>query len=141
MRKYLLSLVFILLVPLSTKATGKDDILGKWFSEDKSIKIEFSIYEDKYYANIVWMSEPKDKEGNEKLDKNNPDPQKRNKPILGLTIVWGLSYDNEKWTNGYVYSPQKGVIVNCDIHIDKDGRLALVASKFGIKREKFWTRE
>ena len=134
-------LLFLLILPVFVHAEGGDDILGNWFNEDKSIKIQFAKYENLYYANIIWMSEPKDKEGNAKLDKNNPDPQKRNNPIVGLTIVWGLKFSDNGWSDGYVYSPQKGMIVNCDIHVDKGGHMVLVASKFGIKKEKIWIRE
>ena len=68
MRKIII-ISFLIIFPLFANAQRGDNILGNWFNEDKSFKIQFAKYENQYYANIIWMSEPNDKEGKVKLDK------------------------------------------------------------------------
>ena len=47
--------------------------------------------EGKLSARIVALSEPKTAEGKEKTDIYNPDPKKRNHPIIGLVFISGFT--------------------------------------------------
>ena len=61
--------------------------LGLWKGEDGT----FEMFETdgKISAKIVALSEPKTTEGREKTDIYNPDPAKRNYPIIGLVFyIW-----------------------------------------------------
>jgi uncharacterized protein (DUF2147 family) len=43
------------------------------------------------------------------VDRLNPDPALRHRPLCGLTIIWGLQPHGEgHWSNGSLYDPQDG---------------------------------
>ncbi len=106
---------FLVLLPAVVYA-GADDILGVWNNQEKTAKIELFKCGGKYCGKIVELKEPNYPEGSEegipgtpKLDNNNPDPNLRKTPRLGLAILrdFVLAGDN-KWVDGKVYDPKNG---------------------------------
>jgi uncharacterized protein (DUF2147 family) len=58
---------------------------------------------------VVWLLIPRDPEGRLVLDKKNPDPALRQRPLCGLTIFWGLRPAGpDRWTDGWFYNPDDG---------------------------------
>ncbi len=100
--------LFLYLLPGSTMAQC-GQLLGKWWTPDKKSKVEIYKKGDTYYGDIVWMKEPREDDGTLKKDENNPDPDKRDQPIKGLTIFKGLEC-TEKNTleDGTLYDPESG---------------------------------
>lgn len=91
-----------------------NSIVGIWLSEEKDAKIEISQKGDYFTGKIIWMDEPNDTNGKLKLDVNNPDEKLRNKPILGLEIMKGFTYDakDAEWSDGKIYDPKSGSYYN-----------------------------
>ena len=49
-------------------------------------------------------------------DRENPDPAKRDQPIVGLTILKDFAYGgNNKWKKGTIYEPDNGKSYKCQI--------------------------
>lgn len=86
---------------------GQDITKGLWFNEEKEAKIQFFEIEGKLFGKITWLKEPKDN-GKDKTDKNNPNPDLRNKPIVGLVILKDFDKDGKNWKNGEIYDPKSG---------------------------------
>ena len=58
---------------------------------------------------IVWLLRPRTPDGHPDVDRLNPDPALRQRPLCGLTIIWGLRPDGAgRWSNGSLYDPQDG---------------------------------
>jgi uncharacterized protein (DUF2147 family) len=58
---------------------------------------------------IVWLLRPRTPAGQPDVDRLNPDPALRQRPLCGLTIIWGLQPDGAgHWSNGWLYDPQDG---------------------------------
>ena len=58
---------------------------------------------------IVWLVRPRTLHGQLDVDHLNPDPTLRQRPLCGLTIIWGLQPDGPgHWSNGSLYDPQDG---------------------------------
>jgi uncharacterized protein (DUF2147 family) len=58
---------------------------------------------------IVWLLRPRTPAGQPDVDRLNPDPTLRHRPLCGLTIIWGLQPDGAgHWSNGRLYDPQDG---------------------------------
>ena len=58
---------------------------------------------------IVWLLRPRAPDGQPDIDRLNPDPNLRQRPLCGLTIIWGLHPDGAgHWSNGWLYDPQDG---------------------------------
>ncbi len=120
-----------------------DDIVGIWLTdEDKSQVRIFKATNGKYYGKIEWLKEDKDKK-----DINNPDESLRDKPELGLIILKGFSYNEEKkqWVGGTVYDPKNGKTYDCYMWFEDDPQLLqikgyVLGMKF-IGRETTWRKE
>src|SRR4051812_16744971 len=58
---------------------------------------------------IVWLLRPRTPAGQPDVDRLNPDPALRKRPLCGLIIIWGLQPDSPgNWSNGRLYDPQDG---------------------------------
>ena len=88
---------------------GGDVILGNWLTDEGKAEVEIYKCGDEYCGKIMWLKEPKNDEGKDKTDINNPDPEKRGRNIIGMNIVWGFKYDKYgKWVKGKIYDPDNG---------------------------------
>ena len=87
-----------------------DDIIGIWTDSQGKVRAQIFKKNGKYYGRIVWLKNAKDLNGKPKVDKNNPDPALRNKPVIGLVMLKDFRYDeeDEEWTDGHIYNPNDG---------------------------------
>jgi uncharacterized protein (DUF2147 family) len=95
-----------------------------------------------YFGKIIWLQEPNNEKGQPKLDANNPDPAKKNKPILGSLILRNFQYDNGEWNNGKIYDPMNGKEYKCIIKLKEPNTLN-VRGYIGFSmlgRTEVWTR-
>ncbi len=98
--------------------TEGDAVLGKWFTEEKKTIVDVYKCGEQYCGNIVWLKNPKNPDGTDKLDINNPDPEKRRRKKIGLRIVWDFNYKgNNKWGDGKIYDPRNGETYSCEINM------------------------
>lgn len=99
-----------------------DDICGYWLTEDSRGKMQ--IYKNTatntYEIKVAWQKNSKDENGNEKLDKNNPDPKLRSRPLQGMVFATDLKYDagDKNWVGGKVYNPEDGNFYSCKARLD-----------------------
>lgn len=79
-----------------------DDILGFWNDTEHSAVIEIYKCGKKYCGKI-----DKAKKG-PKTDENNPEPGLRGRPIIGMELMKGFSFNGKEWKGGKVYDPTTG---------------------------------
>lgn len=127
----LLLFLFIIGPGKFVKAQSHDPIERIWFNEDKTAKIQ--IYKSKegtYDGKVVWLKVPH-RNGKPKIDELNPDPQKRNQPILGLVILEGFKKDGkDDYKGGTIYDPKSGKTYSCKM--ERDGNKLDVRGYVGI---------
>ena len=130
--KALAFLATVLLPATITFGAVPDDILGSWTTEGGDSRLEFFRCGEKICGKIVWLKEPKyisSKDGPVgaiKVDRKNPDPALRHRPILGLQILKGLAAKGDKrWGNGTCYDPETGKSYKCKMQLEASGRLKL----------------
>jgi uncharacterized protein (DUF2147 family) len=113
---------FFLLGASSLAQNSCDDVLGEWFSPDKDGKFLFYKSNGSYFGKLIWLSEPKDKNGNLKVDKANPDPTKRNDPMMGVVVFKDFKWDPEEheWVDGTVYDARYGDTYSCKIKLSSN---------------------
>ncbi|TVQ07944.1 MAG: DUF2147 domain-containing protein [Balneolaceae bacterium] len=118
------------------------DVTGLWLSADKRGIIRIYEQDGKFYGRLVWLKEPEDDQGNTILDSKNPDPEKRDRPILGLQMVFGLEYSGGEWRNGEIYDPESGSTYSARLRLNGSDRMDLRGyirlPMFG--RTESWTR-
>ena len=106
----------IVLAAGATYAVGPDDILGVWNTEEKDAKIEIYECSSKYCGKIVWLKEPVYPAGSKDgtpgtpiLDHNNPNPELRKTPLIGLPILLDFVYaEDNVWKDGKIYNSDNG---------------------------------
>ena len=75
---------------------------------------------------IVWIPRPNHADGTPKRDKNNPDPSKWARPLLGLPILTGFRQDPKnprRWTGGKIYNAKDGRSYRSILTVLPRGRL------------------
>jgi uncharacterized protein (DUF2147 family) len=140
---FIASVILLLAVNAHAQAGEADAILGNWLTEGGKAIIEIYRCGERYCGKIVWLKEPKDPNGTDKLDAKNPDPSERKRKIIGLNLVWDFTYDGDnKWVEGGIYDPDNGKTYSCKMNLDGDRlkvRGYIGVSLFG--RTTVWTRK
>lgn len=121
----------ITLLASLVQAQNPEAILGRWWNQEKDAQIEIFPCNGKYCGKIIWLKEPnypatdpKGREGKPKVDSENPDPYKRERPILGMDLVWGLTHSGGNlWENGTIYDPREGKTYKCKMTLEKADHL------------------
>jgi len=151
--KSLLFLILILTSVIPVLAQGKADRISGYYltRDDKTNKEKsqvqiFKTSDGKYFGKIVWMAELLDN-GKPKVDKNNPADNLKTRPIFGLPLLNGFSYDtnNDEWSDGTIYDPLNGKTYKCFIKFSDANTLKVSGyigkQWMGLKRTVIWTKE
>lgn len=102
--------------------------VGVWLHDNKRIKIEIAPCGDFLCAKIVWFRWPNDAHGLPLVDLKNEDPALRTRPLLGLSVLYGLRRTGDNsWEDGFIYNPDDGVNYRANMTIQKDGSLRIRA--------------
>ena len=117
--------IFCLLITFFCQSQS-DEIIGIWLEEEKQSKIEIYKEDNRFFGKIIWLKEPLDENGNEKLDKENPNPSLRKNPINGLIIMKNLKYVKEgEWSNGEIYDARSGKTYSLEVYMKDPNKLDL----------------
>ena len=134
-----------------TQAQSKADrICGLYYatSPDNGEGSQVQIYKAKdgtYEGQIVWMEFPNHPNGEPRKDVKNPDPSKRNQANVGLIIMKGFTYNEDKneWENGTVYNPVSGKTYRSYMKLESGNKLK-IRGFLGVSllgKTITWTRE
>lgn len=139
-KQHLYSIVFVMAFIFSGHS---QTALGKWKTIDDETgkaKSVVEIYEinGKIYGKVVEIFD-KTKEG-KLCDKC--EGSKKNKPVMGMVILEGLSKKGSSWEGGTILDPNSGKMYKCTISLENKDRLKL-RGYVGISllgRTQFWER-
>lgn len=140
MRKTAILLVMFVLGAFMTQAqsvTGKWKTIDDETGEAKSI-VEISEKDGKIYGKVIEILNPA-KRNAKCQDCKGAD---KDKPILGLTIIKGLSKDGKEWSGGQILDPNNGKLYKCTVTLDGKDKLN-VRGYIGISllgRTQTWYR-
>lgn len=142
LKKSLLSLLLFLTLHCLVAQSTNEVPIGTWTNEEKEARFEIYKCGAKLCGKIVWLREPL-LDGKPKLDKNNPDNNLQNRPILGLVFIQGFTRDSDnKWDDGTIYDPKSGKTYSCYLKVLNKNQLE-VKGYIGISligRTQNWTR-
>jgi uncharacterized protein (DUF2147 family) len=128
-----------------------DDILGQWKNEDGRARIEIFHCGPQFCGKISWLGrpfytadDPKGMAGKPRVDRENPNPELRTRPLLGLQIMEGFTYKGgATWEQGSIYDPDSGKTYTSKMTLVSPGKLK-IRGYVGIPllgRTTSWTRE
>jgi uncharacterized protein (DUF2147 family) len=130
--------LFALTVFFSVNVFSQEEsIKSIWFNDKQTSKIKiFKATNGKYYGKIVWSKTP------DKKDINNPDPAKRNDPVLEMIFIKDFTYDAAKkqWNGGTIYDPDNGKTYDCYMWFEGNNTDVLYLKGY-IMGMKFMGRE
>ena len=138
--KKLFTLLFCITVMASMQSQS---VIGKWKTIDDATGEAKSIVEvfsksGKIYAKVVDILDP--------ATKNNLCKQcsgeDKNKPILGLIIIKGLSKDGSEYNSGEILDPKNGKLYKCALSLESKDKLK-VRGYIGFSllgRTQYWHR-
>lgn len=121
--------------------------VGRWKTVDDAtgkVKSIVVIWEQdtKLYGKIEELvdSEPQD-----------PDPrctrcegEMKDRPLIGLRILWDLKTDGNQWSGGKILDPDNGKTYRCSVALEDDGRRLKVRGFIGFSllgRTQHWLRD
>jgi uncharacterized protein (DUF2147 family) len=147
--KFLTLFTVFLLSKAIVFGAGPDDILGIWKTELDESKVEVYRCGEKICGKIVWLKRPVYTDGSDgqvgtpMFDRKNPDPNMKNRPLIGLRIMQGFSEQGDAtWGGGSCYDPKSGKSYRGKIRLAAPDRLEL-RGFIGIPlfgRTSVWTR-
>ncbi len=142
MLKKISFLLFFVVTAHLSYAQKSDDIVGKWLNPSGEGQIEIYKKGDKYFGKLVWIKEPNDENGKPKTDIQNPNASLKNKPVLGIELLKGFVFEDNRWTDGSIYDPKSGKTYSCNLTLKDNNRLN-VRGYIGISllgRSEVWKR-
>lgn len=113
-----LALACLLLLTAVPASAAPQPIDGTWLTEDGRSRIALEPCGARVCGKIIWLKEPNDPAGRPLTDKQNPDPARRGRPILGLPLFPGLAPDGDHWA-GEVYNADDGK--SYDVTLERTG--------------------
>jgi uncharacterized protein (DUF2147 family) len=67
----------------------------------------------------------------------------KDKPVMGMQILWGMRRDGSDWTGGHILDPETGNIYRCTIAIENGGKALRLRGYIGLSifgRTEKWVR-
>jgi uncharacterized protein (DUF2147 family) len=122
-------------------------VTGIWrtINEKGEEESTVEIYEagGKVYGKIATLKDPNDKDGKPKTCTACKGADK-NKPIIGLVFIKGLSVDGDEYANGKILDPNNGTEYSCKIEAIEGGKKLKVRGFLGFSfagRNQFWLKK
>ena len=148
--KAILSIIitlFLLVINLQETNAQKlnpDDIIGKWYTDDKGAIVQiYKKTNGKYYGKFLWLIDEKDEDGNLDKDKKNSDKKLRNRTIKGIEFILKFTYNDGVYEDGAIYNPKDGNTYSATMKLASINKLEvrgyLVFSWLG--KTVIWTRK
>ncbi|MGH9589797.1 MAG: DUF2147 domain-containing protein [Terracidiphilus sp.] len=67
----------------------------------------------------------------------------KNKPVMGMRILWGMLRDGSEWTGGHVLDPESGNVYRCTMMLENGGKTLRLRGYVGLSvfgRTEKWVR-
>jgi len=126
MNRHETAIFYLTLVFLTSTKLFAQSVLGEWNTinpDDDKIESTINVYlkNNLLYAKIIKISDPlkQDKLCTACKGRN------KNKPILGMIILFGLKKDGDEWNGGKILDPKTGKIYKCYITLKNKNTLKL----------------
>lgn len=136
-------LIFLLAIVPAVIMAQKGSVLGKWKAIDDHTGEAVSIVEifenqGKIYGKVLEIFNPADRN---KKCVSCPGADK-NKPLIGLTVIKGLTKDGDEYNGGEILDPKHGKLYDCYITLENANKLK-VRGYIGLAflgRTQYWHR-
>lgn len=118
------------------------DLAGRWVSSNSDSVFEFYKQANgKYQANLLSLKKPLDENGQAWICSNCSGTNK-NKPIIGMTVIWDLIPEEGQYIDGKILVPRSGKIYGVKVYPVNPDKISVRGYiGFGlIGKTIYWTR-
>ncbi len=123
---------------LSAHASELSDVTGDWLTVGGKAKVTISDCGDGTpCGEIAWL-DPVSAEGD--IDGNNPDPALRERPLVGVMMLWGFKEKKGRWIKGQIYNPEDGKTYGSRIELETHSILKVKGCVGPICKTQIWSR-
>ncbi len=117
--KLIVTVFFLTMSVFKAPSDTSDTILGVWWTEGKKAKVSIYKEDGRYSGEIIWLNASAN--GDQIIrDSMNEIERLKERPLLGVDLIEGLTFKDSKWVGGKVYDPEKGKSYDCIIKLDGD---------------------
>lgn len=130
-----------LLIAGGTQAARAADILGKWKTPAGAV-IHITSCGETLCGKLTDFTPLPGYTKETATDINHKDASKRDRKLLGLEVVWGVTRDGQNW-KGRVYDPRRGFSAPATLELTGQNRMSVegcVRVLFKICEEETWQR-
>lgn len=117
------------------EAANPTDPSGTWLVEDGRARIRLERCgpaRERICGFIVWMKNPVDARGEPYRDRQNPDPDKRTRALLGHQLLMGLQATPDGRFAGNIYNAEDGKFYSVSLWRDQSDKLKLKGCLIGL---------
>jgi uncharacterized protein (DUF2147 family) len=98
----------------NTPTDESEKIVGVWYTENNSSKIQIYKTDNQYFGKIIWLAPKSEKE------------DLKVKPTLGYQIFRKFTYESKNlWSGGQVSDPRSGMTVSGKMSLKDDKTLSV----------------
>ena len=119
------------------------DPTGLWLTQEQDAHIRMVKCGPGYCGTIVWLRDAKDPQtGKPVIDEKNPDPARRNKPLLGTMIAINFvpAHDMPSKWQGRFYNADDGNLYDGAISVAGPAALEVQGCLLALCQTQTWTR-
>ena len=134
-----------LLLPLFAMAQNPDRIVGVYYTarqgEESKIRV-FKEDDGSYTAQVIWVRDNLDENGEVEKDVKNPDKSKRDTPCDQIVLIEKMTYNEKKdsWGDAKIYDPTRGIKANVTCSFESVSKLRVRGSVLGIGETVYWDK-
>jgi uncharacterized protein (DUF2147 family) len=103
-----LGLATVAVAFISTPALAVDSPLGTWRLSSGKVTVKIEDCGSNLCGRIIALSRPLDKAGKPKVDKKNPNPALRSRPMIGIAVFDDMAPAGENKWKGRIYNADDG---------------------------------
>ncbi len=93
---------------LTVPALASGGAIGTWALDSGKVTVRIAPCGGNLCGTVVALKKPLDKHGKPKLDRKNPNPALRSRPVIGLTILSAMKPDGQDSWAGKIYNADDG---------------------------------
>ena len=135
------ALILTGLAPAS--AAPAQDPSGTWLTGDGRAKVRIDRCGPgaaNICGKVVWAKTATNEDGTPRTDIKNPDPKKRNRPVLGLTLLDNLKPEEAKFS-GEIYNADEGKMYQVSLERESSSELSVSGCLLRVLcGSQTWTR-
>jgi len=142
------SLLYVALLVLGTMIICNKghahELSGEWATQGNAahVRVERCASEqDRLCGVITWLWEPVDGQGQAIRDAKNPDPNLRQRPVIGLSLLQDFRYGSSReLMDGHIYNPENGRTYKASLRLRNPDILEVKGCMLFVCDTQIWRR-